>query len=569
MEETRLASSESPADGPTKVPYEPPDYRVIFEKSPVLLSVLDANLTVIASSDDYLEATMRKSEELFGLNVYDAFPDDPNDPTSRATTNLRESIERAISSREPDWMAVVRYPIAKPVEQGGGFEVRYWSPVNAPIYDDDGELLYIVQVVHDVTDYVVRDDPESEVEFALPTRADGVAIGVDVMAKSRDLLESNRELQAAGEAKNEFLSRMSHELRTPLTAISGFAELLTVSDLSEEHEEWAQTILKASRHLAGLVNEILDISKIEAGELALSIEPVALGPVLDDAMELMQPMADRRQIGLTLEGNIRHVYVEADTQRLKQVLINLISNAIKFNRDGGDVWVRVDGDAERVSVAISDTGPGLSEDEVGRLFVPFERLAADSKGIEGTGLGLALSKTLIGAMDGEISVESAIGRGSTFMIDLLRIEPAAIAETKIEDTVLDTREYARDCTLLYIEDTVANAKLVEQILSRRPSVRVLPAMIGRLGIDLAHEHKPDMILLDLHLPDMNGSEVLKKLRDMPETRDIPILILSADATKRQYEEVMQAGARDYLTKPIRVDELLRVVDRYLGDRLTE
>lgn len=569
MKETRLTSSDKSLDGPERHSFEQPDYRIIFEKSPVLLSVLDANLTVVASSDDYLQATMRKSEELFGLNVYDAFPDDPDDPTSRATQNLRESIDRAISTREPDWMAIVRYPIEKPAEEGGGFEVRYWSPVNAPIFNDNGELLYIVQVVHDVTEYVAADEPGSEVEFALPARADGVAIGVDVMAKSRDLLETNRELHAAGEAKNEFLSRMSHELRTPLTAISGFAELLTVSGLSDEHEEWAQTILKASRHLAGLVNEILDISKIEAGEISLSIEPVSMGGVLDEAIELMQPMADRREISLVREGNVSHLYVEADTQRLKQVLINLISNAIKYNRNGGSVLVRVSGDQESVAISIKDTGPGLSPEEIEKLFVPFERLTADAKGIEGTGLGLALSKTLVSAMDGQITVDSAPGAGSTFTVELVRIEPSAIMESKIEDAVLDTREYSRECTLLYIEDTVANAKLVEQILSRRPSVRVLPAMIGRLGIDLAVEHQPDMILLDLHLPDMNGSEVLMQLRGMPETRDIPVLILSADATKRQYEEVMEAGARDYLTKPIRVNELLRIVDRYLGDKLGE
>lgn len=569
MEESELATSGRPADARIKVPYEQLDYRVIFEKSPVPLSVLDANLTVIAASDHFLEATMRKSEELFGLNVYDAFPDDPSDPTSNATANLRESIARATSTGEPDWMAVVRYPIAKPAEEGGGFEVRYWSPVNAPIFADDGTLLYIVQIVHDVTRYVVHDDPESQVEIELPTRADGVAIGVDVMAKSRDLLESNRRLHAAGEAKNEFLSRMSHELRTPLTAISGFAELLTVSDLGDEYEEWAQTILKASRHLASLVNEILDISKIEAGELALSIEPVALGVVLDEAILLMQPMADRRQIDLTLDGSVRHIYVEADKQRLKQVLINLISNAIKFNRDDGSVKVRAASNGTTVSIAISDTGPGLSEAEREKLFVPFERLGAEAKGIEGTGLGLALSKTLVAAIGGQIFVDSAPGEGSTFTIQLFSIEPAAVSESKREDSVLETREYSRERTMLYIEDTVANAKLVQQILKRRPSVSVLPAMLGRLGIDLAVEHQPDMILLDLHLPDMNGAEVLTKLRSMPETRDIPILILSADATKRQYEEVMAAGARDYLTKPIRVNELLRIADRYLGDKLTE
>lgn len=547
-------------------PFDPPDFRKVFEESPVMLSVLNADLTVIASSNDYLDAVMRSPESLYGMNVYEAFPDDPDDPTSTATADLRASIERAIETGESDWMAVVRYPIPKPEEEGGGFEVRYWSPVNHPLYDDDGELEYIVQVVFEVTDYVLPKQPDSDVELALAD-SDRAAIEANIVSHTRDLLEQNRQLHAAGEAKNEFLSRMSHELRTPLTAISGFAELMTVSDLDDETKEWAGTILKASRHLSDLVSEILDISRIESGELSLSIEPISLGHVLDDAMDLMQPIAERRRIDVEIDGEVNEVYVAADKQRVKQVLINLLSNAIKYNREGGSVAVRCGGASKLVSIAVSDTGPGLSEAQIGRLFIPFERLDADSSEIEGTGLGLPLSKNLVEAMGGRISVRSTPGKGSTFTVELVRVEPTAIEGVKYEDKVLELREYVRDCQLLYIEDTVANAKLVEQILSRRPSVTVLPAMQGRMGIELAREHKPDMVLLDLHLPDMNGAEVLKELKADPTTRDIPVLILSADATRRQHDEVLNAGARDYLTKPIGVNELLRVVDKYIGKRL--
>ncbi|MGB1584225.1 MAG: ATP-binding protein, partial [Solirubrobacterales bacterium] len=401
---------------------------------------------------------------------------------------------------------------------------------------------------------------------AVTTYATGdTTIESDSIDRTRGLLEENRVLTNTQEAKNEFLSHMSHELRTPLTAISGFAELLTVSGLDRERTEWASTIVKASRHLAKLVNEILDISRIESGELSLSIEPVPVTSMIDDAIELMRPTAARLDVDLAVSGQIDGVSVLADNQRLKQVLINLLSNAIKYNRVGGSVTVAVRADSEQVSIAVTDTGEGLRQDSLEKLFTPFERMDAATTDVEGTGLGLALSKHLVDAMNGSLTAESVVGVGTTFTIELRRVEPVTAIETATGRSPLDVRAYSQTKNLLYIEDTVANAKLVEQILVRRPSVRVLPAMLGRLGFELAVDHQPDMILLDLHLPDVNGAEVLAKLKSEKRTQHIPVVILSADATGRQYKEVMDAGALEFLTKPIRVSELLEAVDRYLVD----
>jgi CheY-like chemotaxis protein len=263
----------------------------------------------------------------------------------------------------------------------------------------------------------------------------------------------------------------------------------------------------------------------------------------------------------------RGSYVVADGQRLKQVFINLISNAIKYNRPGGSVRVYVDRlSADRVRICIEDTGKGIPAESLPKLFVPFERLDAAASSVEGTGLGLALSRNLLELMGGSIEVQSTFGAGTTFEIELERTEPVAVTADELDQVgVLESKTYSKDRRLLYIEDTVANVRLIEAILKRRPSVKLLPAMLGQLGIDLAREHKPDMLLLDLHLPDIGGEEVLATFKADPKLRDIPVVILSADATKVHYDELMELGAVAYLTKPIGVEDLLNVVDRYAGD----
>jgi signal transduction histidine kinase len=534
---------------------EQPDFRALFEAAPGLYVVLDPELRIVAASDAYLEATMTRREEIMDRGIFDVFPDNPEDPEATGVSNLSASLDRVRRQRVPDTMAVQKYDIKRPDEEGGGFEERYWSPKNTPVLDEGGKLAYIIHRVQDVTEFVRLTERGTEHE-------------AEIFLRTQELQKLNKQLQAADQAKNEFLSRMSHELRTPLAAIMGFSELFALADLDEKKTEWAATILRAGKHLLQLVDEVLDISRIEAGELSLSLEPVYLAPLLADATELIQPMAEGRRITLhPPEIEDGSGYARADRQRLKQVVINLLSNAVKYNREGGDVYISAEAlGSDRIQIAVSDTGKGIAPDSLDKLFTPFERLDAGAD-VEGTGLGLALSRRLVEAMGGSLTVRSTPGEGSTFTVELARGEPAAVAAGAMENgEVLLERSYLGERRLLYIENTVANIQLVEEILRSRRSVRVLPAGMGSLGLELAAEHRPDLVLLDLHLPDIGGDEVLARLRADERTRDIPVVILSADATDRTPEPLLEAGAQAYLTKPIGVRELLGVVDEYIARR---
>lgn len=379
------------------------------------------------------------------------------------------------------------------------------------------------------------------------------------------LRSAKEEAERANRAKSEFLSRMSHELRTPLNAILGFAQLLEIDSLNPEQMESVDFILKAGRHLLGLINEVLDIARIEEGRLSLSPEAVHVGDLLTEALDMMQPLASRQNVHLvdaaTTNPSGDH-YVLADRQRLKQVFLNLIANAIKYNWRGGSVTIGCRKVAsERLRVQVRDTGRGIAPDAMPGLFQPFTRLGAEATDVEGSGLGLALSKRLIEAMDGTIGAESVQGEGSTFWVELRLAEaPLAVLESR-HDVIPDLAESTgRKYTVLYVEDNLANLKLIERLLSKQQEFTLLSAIQGQVSLDLAREHQPDLVLLDLHLPDVPGQEVLRRLRDDPNTCGIPVVVISADATPGQIERLRAAGADAYLTKPLDVAEFLHVVD---------
>ena len=385
-----------------------------------------------------------------------------------------------------------------------------------------------------------------------------------VEERTRELSAATAEADRANQAKSEFLSRMSHELRTPLNAILGFAQLLEIDAASPEQQESVDQILRAGRHLLGLINEILDISRIEAGRLQLSVEPVPVRETVRQAIELVQPSAAEPHVSVRAEVIDENLHVLADRQRLQQVLLNLLSNSIKYNRPGGTVTVSCEAGAEgRLRIHVTDTGDGIAADKLQRLFTPFDRLGAEASAVEGTGLGLALSKTLVEAMGGTLRVQSRPGTGSTFSVELAVasapgvadvVTPAAIEPTADDGTGRAPRK------ILYIEDNLSNLRLVQSVLARRAATTVLSAMQGRVGIALARDHRPDLILLDRHLPDMSGDEVFRLLRDDPRTRDIPVIVLSADAIPARMQRLLEAGVRAYLTKPLDVPSLLAAVD---------
>jgi signal transduction histidine kinase/ActR/RegA family two-component response regulator len=391
-------------------------------------------------------------------------------------------------------------------------------------------------------------------------------------ARAEELLASwAAELTAARDqavkatrVKNTFLSSTSHELRTPLNSILGFAQLLQMSDLSDEDHDNAEQILGAGQHLLILINELIDIARIESGDLSLSLEPVSVLPLIKEASQLMAPLAAERSIRIVHHCARPNLTAHADRQRFSQVLVNLISNAIKYNRHGGTITIscREEGTSQ-ASVVIADTGHGLPEKDIERIFVPFERLGAEQTGTEGTGIGLPLSKALAEAMGGQLTASSVTGAGSTFTLtlprdpDMSHIPPGKTAPSP------PARPYAAAgaaISILYIEDNPANIEVVSRFLKGRPNARLQSVTSGRAGLECAVRDVPDTILLDLHLQGLHGEQVLKELRAEPITAAIPVVILSADATPGVIRRLLASGATAYLTKPLDLADLGELLD---------
>jgi signal transduction histidine kinase/ActR/RegA family two-component response regulator len=372
--------------------------------------------------------------------------------------------------------------------------------------------------------------------------------------------------EAANFAKSEFLSRMSHELRTPLNAILGFGQLMELEADTPERKENADHVLKAGRHLLSLINEVLDITGIEAGNLPLSSEPLLVREIAAEVLSLMGPLAASRRISLSCDlPESPALFVQGDRQRLKQVLLNLTANAVKYNREGGTVTIWCERqESGRIRTYVVDTGPGIAPDKLTRLFTPFDRLGA-AQSVEGTGLGLAVSKRLAEAMGGTMGVNSEVGSGSRFWIEL----PAAASplDALTEDSpapAVPLTDGARGKRkVLYVEDNLPNLALMQRVLGRREDIELISAMTGGIALDLLRQHHPDMVLLDLHRPDMTGDDVLAYLKRDPHLRDIPVVILSADATPAHIARLLAAGAREYLTKPLELQRLFAVLTAVL------
>ena len=378
-----------------------------------------------------------------------------------------------------------------------------------------------------------------------------------------DLLRAARDdANGANLAKSRFLSNMSHELRTPLNAVLGFAQLLDMDRLSEGQQEGVDQILRAGRHLLDLITEILDISRIDTGTFSISLEPVNVLEVVREAAELVEVSARRQKINIVMNASCDD-HVRADRQRLKQVLLNLLTNAVKYSGQGTTVTIDCGRSEERFTINVSDTGRGLNADQLDLIFQPFERLGLDASGIEGTGIGLTLARGFAEAMNGTLKATSQIGLGSTFTIELATATPDQAAHSMDHVAEPEPPKLEVERTVLSIEDNPSNVRLIESILVRRPSLTLVNAVTGKAGLDLARTMKPDLILLDLNLPDVSGAEVLLQLRNEASMTEVPVVVISADATAGQIRSLLNLGARDYLTKPIDVQRFLSVVDAVL------
>ncbi len=389
----------------------------------------------------------------------------------------------------------------------------------------------------------------------------------------RALHETNLELQgakvaaeSANLAKSDFLSSMSHELRSPLNAILGFAQLMDSGSPppTVEQKDSIDQILQAGWYLLELINEVLDLALIESGRLSMSCEPMALAEVLDDCQAMIEPQARKSGIRVNFADSDAPLFVQADRTRVKQIFVNLLSNAIKYNRVGGSVDVHCSTRPDRrIRISVQDTGEGLSADKLAQLFQPFNRLGQEAGVQEGTGIGLVVSKRLVGLMGGEIGAESDVGVGSVFWIDLLAAAdtdaaPAAAPDTAAEAMPLGAGTQLR--TVLCVEDNPANLRLVARLLARRADIHLLSAKDGRRGVELARAALPDVILMDINLPGISGLAALEILAGDPATAHVPVIALSANAMPRDIEKGLEAGFFRYLTKPIKVGEFMQTLD---------
>lgn len=520
-------------------------FRTILETAEFLAVIVDEQGLITFCNEYFLRMMGYKCEEILGEEWFEKFLVDQS-------PQHQEWFYRRFRTTTPPDSAYDELSIKTKLG-----EVRDVVLTMTPIRDAMGNLVSMAIIGGDVTERNQATQALQDMNQELERR---------VQERTAALEKLNVELKVAKElaemanhTKTAFLSRMSHEFRTPMNSILGFGQLLAMSDLDPLNKDSVSHILKSGKHLLGLINDILEISKLEEGSFGVSIEPVSLQEVFQESISLLRPMAEEQKVVVEVEETSQRV--QADTQRLRQVMLNLISNAIKYNQPSGHVRIGVsDMPDEMVAIDVQDTGIGISRAQQRKLFTPFDRLGAEQTNIDGTGLGLALSKSLVEAMGGKVLFESKEGHGTTFRLILPRgeenLEPAS--PVKLTRLPIDfEREGVH--TILVIDDNLVSAQLLERLFSFRDDIHLLTAYEGGLGIAMAATHLPDLILLDYHLPDMTGLDALTELKKNPDLSAIPVIIISADAYSAQKESLLKAGAFRYMTKPFELESLIEAV----------
>ena len=546
-----------------------PDFESLFESAPGLYLVLDPDLTIVAVTDAYLDATMTKRPEILGRALFEVFPDNPDDPDASGVTNLRTSLNRVRTELVPDTMAVQKYDIRRPESEGGGFEVRYWSPLNTPVFGPDRSLAYIIHRVANVTEYMELKDQESaQQQLTVELQQRTTKMEIELFLRSRELQKLNQDLQAANKTKSVFLANMSHELRTPLSAILGFSELLIDDDGRRFNEASRKNFLEhihsGGENLLGLINDILDLAKVEAGQMKLRPETLRLTTVVDDVISVAQPLAAKKQLKV-LKRVSSEIVLIADAGKLKQMLLNLMSNAIKFTPEGGTVTIAAKRLPESLEISVADTGIGISKVDQGRIFEEFQQLDSGiGRVAQGTGLGLALTRHFAVLHGGDVRLESELGKGSTFTLCLPAAGLTSVGPPT-RDRVLPAANIRDDRPLiLVVEDNESDAELVSHIVERG-GFRLEIARTGSEALRLARDLQPVAILLDIVLPELDGWEVLARLKRDETTSGIPVLVVSVVDNP---ELGAALGALDYLVKPIRANQLLDRLSRFNFKRQT-
>jgi PAS domain S-box-containing protein len=541
-----------------------------IEQSPVAIVITDLKAKITYASPAFYKMTGYSPKETLGMNMSQL---SSGETPKEQYADLWDTILKG-----EIWSGELRNKC-----KNGKF---YWENLTiSPITNINGVVSNFMAVVEDIS---LRKKNELEIlqinqELEAKVKERTLELGqinkdlrneIAIRTIVEDHLQKAKtEAEKANQSKSEFLSRMSHELRTPMNSILGFAQLLEMGELNQSQEKGVGHILRSGKHLLNLINEVLDIAKIESGKISISLEPVDVARLAHEVMDSLSHYASTKNIEVHFDqASISDpIFVKADRQRLKQVFINLLNNALKYNHDGGKVEINVASfvsgelNVKNVRIKIQDNGLGISDENLGRIFHPFERIGAETTNLEGTGLGLAVVKQLTELMNGTVGVTSELGKGSCFWIDLPFSEGSFLKTVNDLDNAKQSIDFEKTHTgtILYIEDNISNIELVEQIITnKRPGITLVSHLFGLKTLELAKKHQPNLIMLDLNLPDAHGSDILKQLKADPETSNIPVIVLSADALPGQVVELMKLGARNYLTKPFEIVQFLQELDKY-------
>ena len=564
-------------------------FRLLFEASPTPYLVLTPEFKIAGVSDSYLHATMTQRNDIVGRNLFDVFPDNPNDPAATGEQNLRSSLNKVISTRQPHQMAVQKYDVRKPLKEGGAFEERHWSPLNVPVLDGQGDLIFIIHRVEDVTSLVKMSEVQERqkcLSQALEEQTE--LMEAELYRQKEEIVRANAEIELIGQLlrserlsraeaaqsnhanvlKSKFLANMSHELRTPLNAIVGFSELLaegTAGSLNIKQERFISHIKQGSVHLLQLINDILDLSKIEAGQLDLRCEDFLVQDALPEVLSTIRPLAMAKNIQLQQKMEITRP-VFADRIRVKQILYNLLSNAVKFTPQGGQIEVAGKEENGEIQISVTDNGVGIRIEDQTVIFEEF-RQVVDPNGATpgGTGLGLAITKRLVERQQGRIFLVSALGKGSRFTFTLPHGAQTCQPRPTGQPAALPPAE--KDCgkkLVLVVDDQADARELLASYLNSE--YRIVTASSGAEALKKAQDLRPDAITLDILMANGNGFEALARLRQTPELGNIPVIIVSIVDQQRV---AFALGAADYLIKPIRKSLLLNTMRKYIPSQSDE
>ncbi|TGK13329.1 hybrid histidine kinase/response regulator LvrA [Leptospira stimsonii] len=581
------------------------DFRLLFESLPGLYLILLPDFRITAVSDLYLQATNTKREEILGKNLFEVFPDNPSDPHATGARNLRESILSVLQEKESNTMAVQKYDVKRPESKGGGFEEKYWSPANFPVFNSDGEIIYIVHKAEDVTEFVRLKNLGSEkdkitedlrnltasMETEIYQRAQEIQnsnkkltlVNEDLTRREEELKEVYQKLLEFDELKTHFFANVSHELRTPLTLILGpTRSLLKQENISPPQRNLLETIERNAYTLLKQVNDLLDISKLEAGRMALRYSKVDLSKTISNITAHFDSVAKERNLKfLTILPD--HCVITIDVSKVERIILNLIANAFKFVPDSGTIRCELEKENSYVSIRVEDSGPGIPESMREVIFEKFRQgEEGDSRTFGGTGLGLAIVKEFVHLHSGTVVASVSSLGGALFEVRLPILEkpdseikksaenedltPALLSalsdfkklngENKEERSLIANKR-----RVLIVEDNPEMRRYISESLA--PEFQILFATNGKEGLEKALLEKPDVIVTDIMMPIMSGDKMVRAIREYEELNSISIIFLSAKADMDARIQLLGEGAQDYLIKPFAPEELLIRVRNFI------